>query len=215
MDDYVLIHLDEQTEEKFKWCSCTGKKTLTLQHGEDRLAHTNTLGRPKHSNTRVQDGEFVIKGEEEQYERLSEDGVGVLKETRRSTTRSRKGVKEEERTSHIVKRVMGVEECLRNWNMRYVAYCLLMADIYWKMLMGQEAVQVCSKAMHALVYRQQNYFDTSGIDDSPEGWAEKVALEDSIDYVWRKMLKYVNESRLSRTGKVVILFPALCLARHR
>lgn len=41
--------------------------------------------------------------------------------------------------------------------MRYVAYCMLIADQYWKMLRGREAVQVCIKALHALVYRQRGY----------------------------------------------------------
>jgi len=72
-----------------------------------------------------------------------------------------------------------------------------MADIKWKMLQGQEAVELCVEAMHALIYRQRNCF----LDTAVAGASTSSDMEDSIDYVWRRILKYVNDSRISSSGK--------------
>lgn len=138
VEDSILVMIDEQTEAVLSvtsWC-CRGNKTIKLQHGDTTAAHVGAMERPAYTTQRVQDGELVTVITTEACSRAAPDGVGTLEESSRKRVCSRKGAVVEERTARVVQRVMGVRETLRHFNTRYVAYCLCMAENYWKMLKG-------------------------------------------------------------------------------
>lgn len=64
---------------------------------------------------------------------------------------------------------------------------------------------VCQRAMHALVCKQRHFFTAGEALPAACCAVDLDHLEDAIDYVWRKLIKYTNESRLSRTGKAAFV----------
>jgi hypothetical protein len=153
-------------------------------------------GRPLNDRSENDDLEVTMTTTAK-YEKLDMSVGGILRSTKVTSKKSVQGLVDEESTTNIRELIMTPKDCLMRYIVRYVAYCLCLADLHWRMIDARSAVEMCIIALHALVARQNNCFDEI---DAPEH-----DVSDLLEFVWAKLRDYNQDSRMSSKGKDAFL----------